>query len=305
LGVIFLKKRELLKLGSNQRTKTGIKVKFNSLSKDELIEELTNLKRDELIALLTHFHQDKDKKESHNSVSKSSKLPDIAHSIIPILPPPLVNIPEVYVIANSGTCLFHFDFLGVIKEDPIDKDLVSNFLGAMNMFAESLGWKSGVNSIKSGNNNIFFSRGEYIFVALSSQEISDKSSYQIEPVLADLAKKLCSYFEERYNNLLKRGMVCNMEDFKGFKQVLEEFFVDYRKDNFEMYQKLILVEALEQGVPEIEIIPLINKLTAGKTVIGELGGLMNKYPGVKVAIEKINISNYSMWRIFSTPIYSI
>ncbi len=228
------------------------------------------------------------------------------HKIAPLSLKGSLKIPEVYFITNNGLCLFHFlAFHGKMESSPINQNLVSGLLSAINSFAENIGWLSGVQLIKSGEIEVRFSKKEHIFVALMTN-VNSRLSHLVEPTLYDFADDIGEIFETKYAKQIfecyENGLV-NTEDFTNFQDTVNKFFIKYRQQTFDLYQKLILTESIYLGAPHDYCVNLIHQVSEGKSVIGELAKLMKDYPVITTAIQKVNFDQKPVWDIFGVPIY--
>ncbi len=223
----------------------------------------------------------------------------------PLTIPSKLEIPEIFILTKNGLCLFHFEFFGEIKEKPINQNLISGLLSAINTFAVNMGWEKGLNLIRSGDSELRFGMGEHIIVALSSN-VNMKLSYLVEQILVDLANDLGRDFEHKYHQYLEKSNENGIADtaiFTDFKETVNTFFIKYRKQTFELYQKLILTEGIYLGcLPEL-CANLIHRLTNGKSVIGEMSEILRDYPIISHAISKVNIEQKPLWQIFNIPLF--
>ena len=238
----------------------------------------------------------------HKKSHKTSK----EHKIMPLSLKGSLKIPEVYFITNNGLCLFHFlAFHGKMESSPINQNLVSGLLSAINSFAENIGWLSGVQLIKSGEIEVRFSKKENIFVALMTN-VNSRLSHLVEPTLFDFASDIGEAFEKKYSKQIfacyDKGIV-NTDDFSNFQETINKYFILYRKQTFDLYQKLILTEAIYLGAPHDYCVDLIHQVSEGKSVISELAKLMKEYPVITTAIQKVNFDQKPVWDIFGVPIY--
>lgn len=238
----------------------------------------------------------------HKKSHKTSK----EHKIMPLSLKGSLKIPEVYFITNNGLCLFHFlAFHGKMESSPINQNLVSGLLSAINSFAENIGWLSGVQLIKSGEIEVRFSKKENIFVALMTN-VNSRLSHLVEPTLFDFASDIGEAFEKNYSKQIfacyDKGIV-NTNDFSNFQETINKYFIQYRKQTFDLYQKLILTEAIYLGAPHDYCVDLIHQVSEGKSVISELAKLMKEYPVITTAIQKVNFDQKPVWDIFGVPIY--
>ncbi len=219
--------------------------------------------------------------------------------------PHKLKIPEIYIITQNGLCLFHFELYGDIKECPINQNLVSGLLSAINSFAENMGWKNGLNLIRTGDSELRFSKGKHIIVAVLTH-VDMKMSYLVEQILIDLANELCQKFESKYHNLLEVNLsigISDADNYHDFRNIVQDFFLLYRRQTFELYQKLILTEAIYLDLPGDLCSSLIHQITEGKSVVGEISDLIKQYPSIKRAIAKVNTEQKPMWQIFNIPIF--
>ncbi len=238
----------------------------------------------------------------HKKSHKTSK----EHKVMPLSLKGSLKIPEVYFITNNGLCLFHFlAFHGKMESSPINQNLVSGLLSAINSFAENIGWLSGVQLIKSGEIEVRFSKKENIFVALMSN-VNSRLSHLVEPTLFDFASDIGEAFEKNYSKQIfacyDKGIV-NTDDFSNFQETINKYFILYRKQTFDLYQKLILTEAIYLGAPHDYCVDLIHQVSEGKSVISELAKLMKEHPVITTAIQKVNFDQKPVWDIFGVPIY--
>jgi len=226
---------------------------------------------------------------------------------LPLILPDSIEIPEIYIFSPSGLCLYHFKFYGKPDQDSIDQNLVSGLFSAIHLFINRMGWKKGLNLIRAENIEIRFHKGEKIIIAVLSN-IGMKINYLIEPILEDLTVELTNTFENEFAELIDSTFsqgIANPGQFVRFSKAVDRIFINFRKQTFELYQKLILNEAIYFDVPEDLCIGLIHLLTEGKSVVNELNTIMKKYPKVKQAIKKVNYEQQALWDLFKTPIYDV
>lgn len=226
---------------------------------------------------------------------------------IPLILPDSIEIPEIYIFSPSGLCLYHFEFYGRPDQETVDQHLVSGLFSAIDLFIQKMGWKKGLNLIRAENIEIRFHKGEKILIALLSNT-GMKINYLIEPILEDLAFELTKAFENEFASIIDSTFsqgVANPGQFLRFSKAVDRIFINFRKQTFELYQKLILNEAMYFDVPEDLCIGLIHLLTEGKSVVNELNTIMKKYPKVKQAIKKVNYEQQALWDLFKTPIYDV
>ena len=87
--------------------------------------------------------------------------------------------------------------------------------------------------------------------------------------------------------------------FKDFWEDIDQIINQYGEESNELYQKLVLIEAIYAKVPQKWCLPLIER--AGE---GELVDIVESIPEMyhrflKGAIQKVNHSSRPVWEIFA------
>jgi hypothetical protein len=212
-----------------------------------------------------------------------------------------MNRVEIYVITkDEGANLIKFDILG---ESDAEKDqLISGFLAALNNFANDLGFPAGVSLIRSGSLEAWYSVGAYIFTVFII-DYSVPLGLTCEPILSGMANEITERFESLYVAEIlegKKKKVFKSKAFTGFKS--EVIIEKYMQETFELYQKLILIEAMYAQVPQKWCLPLLERAAKGENIIQDLGQIPKNYQSqLKKAIIKVNVSAAPVWEIFQVP----
>jgi len=215
----------------------------------------------------------------------------------------VTNRVEIYVITkDEGANLIKFDILG---ESDSEKDqLISGFLAALNNFASDLGFPAGVSLIRSGSLEAWYAIGEKIFTVFII-DYSVPLGMTCEPILSGMATEITERFENLYETEILAGQkkkVFKSEVFIGFKTEIETIIEKYMQETFELYQKLILIEAMYAQVPQKWCLPLLERAAKGENIIQDLGEIPKQYQGqLKKAIKKVNTSAAPVWEIFQVP----
>lgn len=214
-----------------------------------------------------------------------------------------MNPVRVFIIAkDAGLLLYKYS---IIEFEQTGKDqLMSGFLTAINNFAQELDFPEGVSLIRSGSLEARFSSGEYVFSVL----IID---YQIplgpstEPVLSGLAQEIVTRFENRYEEELKKQVMnCKYDSnlFNDFWGDIDQIIDKYGKQSEELYQKLVLIEALYAKVPQKWCLPLIERVGQGEHVDIVENIPETYHRQLKKAVKKVNMDSKPVWEIFVVPI---
>jgi len=214
-----------------------------------------------------------------------------------------MNPVEVYIIAkDAGILLYKYSILDF---EQTDKDqLMSGFLTALNSFVKELDFPAGVSLIRSGSLEARFSPGEHVFSVL----IID---YQMplgpstEPILSGLAEEIVEMFEEKYNAPLKKqteSQQFEINVFKDFWEDIDKIIDQYGEQSHELYQKLVLIEALYAKVPQKWCLPLIERLGAGEQVDIVKNIPETYHPQLKKAVRKVNLNSQPVWEIFAVSL---
>ncbi|MHA2007636.1 MAG: hypothetical protein ACXABO_10255 [Promethearchaeota archaeon] len=214
-----------------------------------------------------------------------------------------MNPVEVYVIAKeAGILLYKYS---IVDFGQTDKDqLMSGFLSALNNFVKELDFPAGVSLIRSGSLEARFSPGKHVFsVLVIDYQIPLGSS--TEPILSGLAEEITFKFEEKYKKSLEKQILSSKFEPKIFKDFWKE--VDHIIDQFgeqsnELYQKLVLIEAMYAKVPQKWCLPMIEQAGAGKRVdiVKNIPEMYHR--SLKGAIQKVNLDSKPAWEIFAVSL---
>ncbi len=215
----------------------------------------------------------------------------------------MTNKCEIYTITKEGTLLCKYSILGM---EETDRDqLMSGFLIALNSFAKDIGFPSGVSLIRSGNLEARFSSGDYVFSVLII-DYSMPLGLMTEPILSGLSQELCETFEQKYQDILKKGSknhIYSSSDFLGFQSEINDIIDRYGCETDELYQKLVLIESMYAKVPQKWILPLIEKVHDGVDLAQELKKIPEIYhKQLKRAIDKVYFDSMPLWEIFAIAI---
>ncbi|MFX1476862.1 MAG: hypothetical protein ACFFCI_01905 [Promethearchaeota archaeon] len=213
-----------------------------------------------------------------------------------------MNPVEVYIIAkDSGVLLYKYSILDFGETD---KDqLMSGFLTALNNFAKEVHFPAGVSLIRSGSLEARFSPGELIFSVLMIDYQMPLGS-STEPILSGLAEEITQGFEMKYKEPLKEQVQSNKfktDIFNDFQQEIDKIIDKYGVESYELYQKLVLIEAMYAKVPQKWCLPLIEQAGMKKDV-NIPRGIPKKYHYLlKGAVQKVNLTSMPVWEIFAVP----
>ncbi|MHA1149225.1 MAG: hypothetical protein ACTSR8_13380 [Promethearchaeota archaeon] len=214
-----------------------------------------------------------------------------------------MNPVEVYIIAkDAGILLYKYSILDFGETD---KDqLMSGFLTALNNFVKELDFPEGVSLIRSGSIEARFSAGEHIFsVLIIDYQMPLGSS--TEPILSGLAEDITKCFEQKYPSLSEQIETGQYEpdSFQDFREEIDQIIDQYGVESYELYQKLVLIEALYAKVPQKWCLPMIEQLGQGQEKVDIVKGIPKNYhPQLKKAIRKVNLDSLPVWEIFAVSI---
>ena len=214
-----------------------------------------------------------------------------------------MNPVEVYIIAkDAGILLYKYS---IVNLGQTDKDeLMSGFLAALNNFVKELDFPDGVSLIRSGHLEARFSPGTHVFsVLIIDYQIPLGSS--TEPILSGLAEEITEHFETKYKDTLEEQIKSNKFKTKTFDEYWKDIdqIIDlYGEQSHELYQKLVLIEAMYAKVPQKWCLPLIEQAGEGRKVeiVKNIPEMYHK--PLKAAIQKVNHDSYPVWEIFIVPL---
>ena len=214
-----------------------------------------------------------------------------------------MNPVEVYIIAKeAGLLLYKYSIidLGTTERD----QLMSGFLSAINNFAKEMDFPAGVSLIRSGTLEARFSSAEHILsVLIIDYQIPLGSS--TEPILSGLAEEIVKKFEDMYEFRLKsqiKSRKFKPNVFEDFWKQIDEIIDQFGEQTYELYQKLILIEAMYAKVPQKWCLPLIERLGKGEIVDIVKSIPEQYYRPLKKAIRKVNLNSKPVWEIFVLPL---
>ncbi|MGQ4875595.1 MAG: hypothetical protein ACP6IY_16125 [Promethearchaeia archaeon] len=214
-----------------------------------------------------------------------------------------MNPVEVYIIAKDAGVLLH-KYSILFSEQSKKDELMSGFLTALNNFVKELNFPEGVSLLRSGSLEARFKSGKYIFtVLIIDYQIPLGSS--TESILSGLAEEITNKFEQKYSEELERqfsSMKFEPNFFGDFRDDIDNIIDLFGEQSNELYQKLVLIEALYAKVPQKWCIPLIEKLSDGEKI-----DIVNNIPKtyhrqLKDAIKKVNYNSRPVWEIFAVDI---
>ena len=185
-----------------------------------------------------------------------------------------MNPVEVYIIAkDAGILLYKYSILDFGETD---KDqLMSGFLTALNNFVKELDFPEGVSLIRSDSIEARFNAGKHIFsVLIIDYQMPLGSS--TEPILSGLAEEITMRFEEKYLSL-EEQIDTGQFEFQDFRAEIDGIIDKFGEESYELYQKLVLIEALYAKVPQKWCIPMIEELGQGKEKVDIVKGIPKNY----------------------------
>ncbi|NMC07990.1 MAG: hypothetical protein GYA24_22480 [Candidatus Lokiarchaeota archaeon] len=210
---------------------------------------------------------------------------------------------EVYILTKEeGASLCTFNILGEKNDDK--EQLISGFLCALNNFASDVGFPAGVSMIRSGSLEARYTAGKYILTVLII-DYSMALGSMTEPILSGFASEITERFESIYDKELAAGKKAKMyksSTFLNFKNEIQSILEKYMQETFELYQKLVLIEAMYAAVPQKWCLPLLEKAADGENIIPMLSDIPKQYQSqLKKAIGKVNDAAAPVWQIFQVP----
>jgi len=215
-----------------------------------------------------------------------------------------LNRVDIYIITkDEGANLTKFNILGEYDQE---KDaLISGFLAALNNFAKDMDFPEGVSLIRSGSLEARYSVGKYIFTVLIIDYSMPLGDMMTEPILSGMANEITERFESMYEQQLldgKKNKFFKSANFVDFNKEIENIIEKYMQETFELYQKLVLIEAMYAKVPQKWCLPLLERASEGENIIPSLKDIPDQYqPQLKKAIDKVNSSAAPVWEIFQVP----
>ena len=133
------------------------------------------------------------------------------------------KIDEVYIIEDSGVCLFNHS-IGKEGKTTVDETLFSGFLSSIQTFLETISKGEKIKRIELGGSKLLISSLEeyHIFIVLrSSGKIKEKYlKKKIEEIQKQFIINYGSYLVEHQ----VKKLPYNTQEFQGFHEVLKDIF---------------------------------------------------------------------------------
>jgi hypothetical protein len=150
-------------------------------------------------------------------------------------------IRKIYVIHDSGVCLYDFDFLAIGRDHTgYDPQLISGFFVALFQFGESqitnIEGAAHVNFIAFKNLNYYFEKVKNMFVVIEMDQ-SDKNFAQED------ARAVMDYTVDLYQDYVAKGF---------FDKLSSEF---HHNSNFEVQIKDFIAQQMRQKLFNQSITP--------------------------------------------------
>ncbi|MHA1379544.1 MAG: hypothetical protein ACTSRG_14315 [Candidatus Helarchaeota archaeon] len=143
------------------------------------------------------------------------------------------KITEIWIITDSGVCLFNHSL-----ENKIDEMLFSGFLSGIRTFLAEIGEKK-LEKLELGNSKLIFYNLDKcgLFIVLKGpKNVKDK-------FLEKKIKEIQSIFVEKYGPFLiehkKKNFPYNTDDFKNFRVDLEQIYKENIDKNITQWFKSI------------------------------------------------------------------
>ncbi len=214
-----------------------------------------------------------------------------------------MNPVEVYIIAkDAGILIYKYSILNFEQTD--EDQLMSGFLTALNNFAKEMAFPAGVSLIRSGSLEARFSPGEHVFsVLIIDYQMPLGSS--TEPILSGLAEEIIQSFEEKYKEPLKEQIdSCAFEPevFKDYWNDIDLIIDKYGEESQELYQKLVLIEAMYAKVPQKWCLPLIERVGGGERVDIVKNIPKTYHRLLKRVVQNVNLNSKPVWEIFAVSL---
>jgi len=214
-----------------------------------------------------------------------------------------MNPVKAYIIEkNAGVLLHKYSLLNI---EQTDKDqLMSGFLSALNNFFKEMEFPEGVSLIRSGSLEARFSPGKHVFSVLII-DYQMPLGASTEPILSGIAEEIVVKFEEKYQDALKKQVKTHKfkpKVFKDFNDDIDLIIDQFGEQSLELYQKLVLIEALYAKVPQKWCLPLIEQIGLGVKISIVKNIPETYHPLLKKAVRKVNLNSKPVWEIFMLPL---
>jgi hypothetical protein len=214
----------------------------------------------------------------------------------------MVNRTELFIVHRNGTHLLHFDVLGT--NDRTKNVQFQKILPHLQPLLKGLEFPKDPLYLRMGKTEARCVTGTHIITYLLI-DCDHPLHLMTEAILLGLLTDVSIAFEKKYQVELEKMSKAAISGLKiDFNNEIHNIIENYGLEAFELYQKLILIEAIYANLPADFCIPLMEKVSAGEDVIPELEEIPDRWKRkLKDAVEKVNTEAQPVWEIFSIPLF--
>jgi hypothetical protein len=208
----------------------------------------------------------------------------------------MVKSAELFILSKSGQQIQSFPIIG---EDSINTQRTNQILQLLPPFIKGLNFPKSTCLFRVEKTEVRFCTGQFIYVVLFI-ECNIPLSLMTEPILAGLMGDIIEKFEEKNKAWLEKG---ETQKIPSFSEGLDAITEKYGFEAFEIYQKMLLTEAMYEKIPQDICLPLMERVAEGDDVIEDLKKLPERWlERLKNAVVKVNFEAEPIWEIFAIPI---
>jgi len=208
----------------------------------------------------------------------------------------------LYLISRDAQVLFCYDLL--TKQEMVQSARYSSFITNLKQYIQLLGSPKGISLVRVENLEARFWLGNWTYPVLLI-DTETKLGFMTESILQGLIMDIGQQFETDFEPILEQGKATQKYPTKWkFAEKINEIVEKYWFEAFEIYQKLILTEALNARVAPDVIEPLIERVSEGEDVIEDIKALPSRWQErIKSVVNQVNYGSNVILDLFGIPKY--
>jgi hypothetical protein len=216
----------------------------------------------------------------------------------------MVNKAELVICSKTGKILFRFDLFRnmIVGQNEEKQNAFIAIIPQITEYIKGINFPNGQTLIRGQGVESRIVSGEKIITILfiaSRIPLDLKTESILTGLVADSTTKFETDFKNSLENL---DSISDSSIFNDFSENVGELIDQFGFEAFELYQKFVLIEAMNERIPQSTCLPLMERISQGEDVIEEINALEERWHDrLRIAISKVNYEANAVWEIFSIP----
>ena len=227
---------------------------------------------------------------------------------------------EIFLSYNS-VCIFYYNLSNPAAKPSLDKQLISGFLSANNLFFNEMGIGKDSNLFRiiRGDAELRMALGNKIHATLILARIHEldlKAYYELDL----LTRSIITEFEEKYMDEIEAFILTGEFKFSGIKEFISNEIKKMKAHMYTAYLMSILARSINKNVRKEEAKELLIALNHAfsnypldyddiqmhlEIVWHCVVNYQRRHPTIAGIIKKVNKHSKDIWRLFRVPIIPV